>query len=201
MLLKSFYMLPHWHKIQNWKYVSYIKISIPNWMGLYTDIHLIKCFPLKSYIWPHIGLDRSWRRFLFLSKLVMSPDNSRREAPFSSTYFQPRHGRRRQHCDPAPPHCLGEIRDSLNINIKQSLMHLVRNTIVSGQKGHLHALPRSVSPLALHLLGLVSRMWFFGRSFVPQGLWGLLPPGRAGCPQASMEKEAPSQFQYWFAEP
>lgn len=149
MLLKSFYMLPHWHKIQNWKYVSYIKISIPNWMVLYTYIHLIKCFPLKSYIWPHIGLGRSWKSFLFLSKFTMSPVHLTREAPFSSSQL-----RKRWHSDPAPPHHLGEIGDLLNINITKPLMNL-RNITVSVQKGHMQG------PWAhlCHLPGPVSWMW------------------------------------------
>lgn len=179
-------MLPHWHKTQNWKYVSYVKISIPNWTVLYTYIHLIKCFPLKSYIWPHIGLGRSWRRFLFLSKLVMSPDNSRKEAPFSSWG-----GRRRRRCDPAPPHGLREITDSLNITIKRSSMNLLRNTIVSGQKGRV--LVRSIS---------APPPWSCVPSVVLcQELCD--PRARSSAAsrcQASARGEAQSHFQYWFAE-
>lgn len=130
MLPKSFYMFPHWHKIQNWKYVSCIKISVPNWMALYTYIHLIECFPLKSYIWPHIQLGRSWRSFLFLSKLVIQLErhlfpaqvHEEEKALWSSSSL-----------------LTWEFRDPLNIRIAQCLMN-IRAMVVSSKKGQMHML-------------------------------------------------------------
>lgn len=129
MLLKSFYVFPHWHKIQNWKYVSCIKISVPNWTVLYTYIHLIECFPLKSYIWPHIQLGRSWS-FLFLSKLIIQLErhlfpaqmHEEEKALWSSSSSLP-----------------WECRDPLNTRIAQCLMS-IRTMIVSGKNGQMHAL-------------------------------------------------------------
>lgn len=80
-------------------FLAAVKSNIENMFPIWKDlspiegfyipyIHLIKCFPLKSYIWPHIGPGRSWRRFLFLSKLVMSPDNSGGEGLFIFFFFQ-----------------------------------------------------------------------------------------------------------------
>lgn len=79
-------------------FLASVKSNIENMFPIWKDlspiegfyipyIHLIKCFPLKSYIWPHIGPGRSWRRFLFLSKLVMSPDNSGGEGLFFFFFF------------------------------------------------------------------------------------------------------------------
>lgn len=127
-------------------------------------IHLIKCFPLKSYIWPHIGLGRSWRRFLFLSKLVMSPDNSAGKglffpAPFSSCSTWGGGGGEGGSFSSLP--CRNE---TLHFNKKPFQVNLLKNMAVSS------------CILGLHLPGPVSQMGFLEGFLCPRALWALLSP-------------------------
>lgn len=159
---------------------SNIESMFPIWKdlspieGFYIPyIHLIKCFPLKSYIWPHIGPGRSWRRFLFLSKLVMSPDNSGGEGLFSSTFFQLRHVRRRRNCEAAPPHCPAEMR----------LEILIINNSWWIYWGICWCPEGTAAFLGSTSLALCPKCDFLEGSLCPGALWALLSPG---CPQSQV---------------
>lgn len=142
-------------------------------------IHLIKCFPLKSYIWPHIGPGRSWRRFLFLSKLVMSPDNSAGKGLFFQHLF-PAAAREEEKAPWGSFSSLPCRNETLNFNKKPFQIHLLRNMVVSS------------CILGLHLPGPVSQMGFFGRIFVPRS--SVSPP----VPQLSSEPGqcCPAELQF-----